>query len=36
MVKIEVNGFIYTFEDDLKLMDLLDANADEVEEVGHC
>lgn len=32
MAEIELYGFVYVFEDDMKLMDLLDANADEVRE----
>lgn len=33
MAEVELNGLVFIFEDDLKLFELLDANADDVREV---
>ena len=32
MAEVELNGLVYVFEDDMKLIDWLDANADELRE----
>lgn len=32
MVEVEVNGLVFIFEDDMKLIEWLDANADDVRE----
>lgn len=36
MAEVELNGLIYIFEDDMKLIDWLDANADDVREDKGC
>ena len=35
MVEIKIGGMVYTFEDDWKVIEWLDANADDVREADH-
>lgn len=32
MIEIKLNGLVYVFDDDMKVIELLDANADDVRE----
>lgn len=32
MIEIKLNGLVYVFEDDMKVIEWLDANADDVRE----